>query len=63
MAARIDKTEGIRVRSHRLVIEPFLPPRDDDYHVHPDGRTLVLVQPSSGTPVREVSMILNWPEG
>jgi Tol biopolymer transport system component len=62
MAARIDKTEGIRVRSHRLVIEPFLPPLYDDYDVHPDGRTLVLVQPSSGTPVREVSMILNWPE-
>ena len=47
---------------YRLVIEPFLPPLYDDYDVHPDGRTLVLVQPASGTPVGEVSMILNWPE-
>ena len=46
----------------QLVIEPFLPPLYDDYDVHPDGRTLVLVQPASGTPVRELSMILNWPE-
>jgi serine/threonine protein kinase/Tol biopolymer transport system component len=62
MAARIEKAAGVRVLSHRLVMEPFLPPMYDDYDVHPDGRTLVMVQPSSGTPVREVSMILNWPE-
>ena len=37
MAARIDKTEGIRALSHRLVLEPFLPPLYDDYDVHPDG--------------------------
>jgi len=61
MAARIDKTAGVRVLSHRVVIEPFQPPQYDDYDIHPeDGRTLVMVRPADSTQGREVTMVHNW---
>jgi serine/threonine-protein kinase len=60
MAAQLDKTSGIRAISHRVVIEPFLPPLYDDYDIHPDGRTLVMVRPAGNTRGREVTMILDW---
>jgi Tol biopolymer transport system component len=60
MAARIDKTAGIRVLSRRLVIEPFLPPLYDDYAIHPDGRTLILVRPSGNIEGRQVAVAVNW---
>jgi WD40-like Beta Propeller Repeat len=62
MAARVDKTAGVRVTSRRLVIEPFLPPLYDDYDIHPDGRTLVIVRPANATQGREVAIVLNWQE-
>jgi hypothetical protein len=60
MAARVDKTKGIKVLSHRLVMEPFHPPQYDDYDIHPDGRTMVIVRPADRTQWREVTMVLNW---
>jgi hypothetical protein len=60
MAARIDKTPGFRVLSHRVVVDPFLPPLYDDYDIHPDGRTLVLVRPAVDTQPREVNIVINW---
>ena len=60
MAARVDKTAGIKVLSTRMVLEPFLPPLYDDYDIHPDGRTLVLVRPAKSTQGREVTMVLDW---
>ena len=57
MAARID--EGFRVLSRRVVVEPFLPPLYDDYDIHPDGRTLVVVRPSNRTQGREITMVLD----
>ena len=42
-----------------LVIEPFLPPLYDDYDIHPDGRTLVVVRPSNRTQGREITMVLD----
>jgi Tol biopolymer transport system component len=60
MAARIDKTAGIKVVATRLVIDPFLPPLYDDYDIHRDGRTLVMVRPANRTQGREVTMVLDW---
>ena len=60
MAARIDKAAGVRVLSHRLVLEPFLPPLYDDYDIHRDGRTLVVVRPAGSAGTREVTVVLNW---
>jgi hypothetical protein len=58
---RIDTAAAVRAVSNpRVVIDPFLPPRYDDYDVHPDGRTLVLVRPSGATQPREVVVIVNW---
>ena len=62
MAARVDTTIGVRVLSRRVVIEPFLPPLYDDYAIHPDGRTLVLVRPAGSAQGREVNMVVNWYE-
>ena len=62
MAARIDKSTGIRVLSQRVVVESFLPPLYDDYDIHPDGKTLVLVRPANRTQGREVTLVLNWHE-
>jgi Tol biopolymer transport system component len=60
MAARIDKTAGIRALSHRVVIEPFQPPMYDDYDIHPTDRSVVMVRPANRTQGREVTMVLNW---
>lgn len=60
MAARVDKTAGIKVLASRVAIDPFLPPLYDDYDVHVDGRTLVMVRPANETQGREVRMILDW---
>ena len=42
------------------MIDPFLPPLYDDYDVHRDGRTLVIVRPANLTQSREVRMVLSW---
>ena len=60
MAARVDKTAEVKVAASRVVIDPFLPPLYDDYDIHPDGRTLVLVRPVNRTQGREVTMVLGW---
>jgi Tol biopolymer transport system component len=61
MAVRIDKASGVRAVSQRLVIEPFIPPLYDDYDIHPDGKTLVLVRPAGGDARgREITLVLNW---
>ncbi len=31
------------------MVDPFLPPLYDDYDMHPDGRTLVMVRPANST--------------
>jgi hypothetical protein len=62
MAARIDTSAGVRVLSRRLVLEPFLPPLYDDYDIHPDGRTLVLVRPATDPARSEVTLVLDWLE-
>ena len=61
MAARVETSSGVRVLSRRLVIEPFTPPLYDDYDIHPDGRTLVLVRPAGELRGREIAMLLDWP--
>jgi serine/threonine protein kinase/Tol biopolymer transport system component len=61
MAARVETSVGVRVLSRRLAFEPFLPPLYDDYDVHPDGRTLVLVRPAGELRGREIGLLLNWP--
>ena len=61
MAARVDTSSAIRVLSRRLVFEPFNPPLYDDYDIHPDGKTLVLVQPAGELRGREIGVLLNWP--
>lgn len=60
MAARIDTAAGVQVRSRRVVLEPFTPPLYDDYDVHPDGRTLVMVRPVRYAEGREVVMVVDW---
>ena len=60
MAARVDKTAGVKVVASRVVIDPFLPPLYDDYDIHPDGRAVVMVRPSNQTQGREVTMVLGW---
>jgi len=46
--------------STRVAIDPFLPPLYDDYDVHPDGRTLVVVRPTNQTQNREVIVVVDW---
>ena len=60
MAARVDKSAGVRVLSRRVVVDSFLPPLYDDYDVHPDGRTLILVRPANRTQGREVTVVVDW---
>jgi eukaryotic-like serine/threonine-protein kinase len=60
MAARIETQAGVRVVSRRLVVQPFLPPLYDDYDIHPDGRTLVLVRPADDALRRDVVLVLDW---
>lgn len=62
MAVKIDSASGVRALSQRLVIEPFTPPLYDDYDIHPDGKTLALVQPAGDAARgREIALVLNWP--
>ena len=58
-AVRIDIGSGIRVLSKRKVVEPFTPPLYDDYDVHPDGQTVVIVRPSGNSDGREIVVVLN----
>jgi eukaryotic-like serine/threonine-protein kinase len=60
IAARVDRTAGVKVVASRVAIDPFLPPLYDDYDIHPDGRTIVLVRPVNRTQGREVTMVLGW---
>ena len=60
IAARVDKTAGVKVSASRIVIDPFLPPLYDDYDIHRDGRTVVVVRPANKTQGREVTMVLDW---
>jgi Tol biopolymer transport system component len=60
IAARVDKTAGVKVSASRIVIDPFLPPLYDDYDIHRDGRTVVMVRPANKTQGREVTMVLDW---
>ena len=57
-AVTVEMDAGVRASGRRLVVEPFMPPLYDDYHVHPDGRTLALVRPA-GAPVGEVRVMIN----
>jgi eukaryotic-like serine/threonine-protein kinase len=59
MAARVDTAAGVRVLARRLVLAPFSPPAYDDYDVHPDGRSLVLVRPSDDSG-RDFVWVLGW---
>jgi serine/threonine-protein kinase len=62
MAARIDRAgpDGpVTVRDRLPVLEPFLPPGYDDYHVDRDGR-LVYVRPYPDAQGREVVVVQNW---
>ena len=61
MVARIDTTAGIRVLDARGA-DAFSPPLFDDYDIHPDGRTIVLVRPREDSG-REVVLVLNWLTG
>jgi eukaryotic-like serine/threonine-protein kinase len=56
--ADVETEAGVRTGQRRLVVEPFLPPSFDDYHVHPDGHPLVLVRPAA-VPGGQVRVILN----
>jgi Tol biopolymer transport system component len=60
IAARIDKTAGLKVSGRRIVVDPYLPALYDDYDIHPDGRTVVLVRPANKTQGSEVTMVLDW---
>jgi hypothetical protein len=59
MAARVDKTAGVKAVTTRFVLDPFLPPLYDDYDIHPDG-TLVMVRPANQTQGRELTMVVGW---
>ena len=59
VAARIDTSSGIRVDGRRTVIEPFTPPLYDDYDIHPNGRTLVIVRPEEDAD-RRIVVVLDW---
>jgi serine/threonine protein kinase/Tol biopolymer transport system component len=61
MAARVETSSTVRVLSHRLVVEPFIPPLYDDYDIHPNGKTLALVRPAGELRGREIALLINWP--
>ena len=60
LAADLAKSERIEVLTRRIVVDPFLPPLYDDYDIHPDGRTLVLVRPANPAYGREVMTVVGW---
>jgi Tol biopolymer transport system component len=53
-AVAVEAGAKVQVGDRRLVLDRFKPPAQDDYHVHPDGRTLVYVRPAdaAGSDVR-----------
>ena len=57
-AVAVEAGAIVQVGDRRLVLDHFEPPVQDDYHVHPDGRTLVYVRPV-GAGGNEVRLILN----
>jgi eukaryotic-like serine/threonine-protein kinase len=57
-AVAVEAGTKVQVGIRRLVIDRFTPPAQDDYHVHPDGRSLVYVRPVDAAG-GEVRMILN----
>ena len=59
LAARLDKTAGVKALTTRVVVDPFLPPMYDDYDVYRDG-TLVTVRPANRTQGREITMVQGW---
>jgi serine/threonine-protein kinase len=59
MAARLDRSGGMKVVSRRVVIDPFLPPLYDDYDIHPKGQGVVIVRPANRTQGREVTVVTN----
>ncbi len=59
MAARVDKTAGVKVLASRVVVDPFLPPLYDDYDVDRDGR-VVIVRPANQTQAREIRTVVDW---
>lgn len=59
MAARLDKSAGVKVMSRRVVVDPFLPPLYDDYDIHPKTRGMVIVRPANRTQGREVAIVAN----
>ena len=62
VAAQIDtKRGGPRVVARRVVLERFRPPLYDDYDIHPDGRTLVIVRPARGVSDDPI-LVVNWQE-
>ncbi len=60
LAAHLAKAARIEVLTRRIVLDPFLPPLYDDYDIHPDGRTLVVVRPANRAHGREVKTVLGW---
>ena len=60
VAARLEKTAGVKVSTRRIVVDSFLPPLYDDYDIHHDGHTLALVRPVNRTQGREVTIVLDW---
>jgi hypothetical protein len=60
LAARLNTTAGVKVLSVRVVADPFLPPLYDDYDIHRDGRTLIMVRPVNPALGREVTVVLGW---
>ena len=59
IAARIDTTGGLRVLDRRVALTPFSPPLFDDYDVHSDNRSIVMVR-SREYSGRDVVVVLNW---
>jgi serine/threonine protein kinase len=57
ISAKIDKTTGVRVHSKDVVIEQFNPPRFDDYDIHPDGKSLVMVRTTTSS---DAVLVINW---
>jgi eukaryotic-like serine/threonine-protein kinase len=61
VAARIETTDGVRVTSRRVVLEPFAPAWPDDYDLRPDGRAVALVRPVADHPANgTIGIVVNW---
>jgi Tol biopolymer transport system component len=60
MAARLEISAGVRVLSRRMALEPFSSPNFDDYDLHRDGQTVVVVRPRSDPRQGDAVMALGW---